>query len=503
MTTGQAQKQQTQKTSDKAMTQKAKTAITPTRDEDFPGWYQNVIKAADFAENSPVRGCMVIKPYGFALWENIQRALDDMIKEEGVQNAYFPLLIPLSFISREAEHVDGFAKECAVVTHHRLEKGAEGGLVPAPAAALEEPYVVRPTSETIIGHSMAKWVQSYRDLPMKLNQWCNVMRWEMRTRMFLRTSEFLWQEGHNAFATADQANADARKMLNVYNRLYTDWFAMPGICGEKTADERFPGALHTYTIESMMQDGKALQACTSHDLGLNFAKSFEIQYQGEDGAMHHAYTTSWGFSTRSIGGLIMAHGDDDGVILPPRLAPHQIALLPVVRDDDKAAVMEACQNLAVALKAKGIRVHFDDSDERTSDKMWRAIKKGVPLRVEMGPRDLESGTVVHTRREIGRDSKTSMNINEFVDKAQAILDDIQADLLRRAQASLDARTFDLATLAEARDFFADENSNGFVRIDSALLDHDDFQKLAKDFSVTPRCLPFADEGRKAVIGKSY
>lgn len=263
-----------------------KTAITPTRAEDFPQWYQNVIRAADMAENSPVRGCMVIKPYGFALWENIQRALDDMIREAGVQNAYFPLLIPLSFISREAEHVDGFAKECAVVTHYRLEQGPDGGLIPSPEALLEEPLIIRPTSETIIGDSMAKWVQSYRDLPLKLNQWCNVMRWEMRTRLFLRTSEFLWQEGHNAFATADEAEEDTCKMLDIYRQLYEDWLAMPGLCGEKTADERFPGAEHSYTMEGMMQDGKALQMCTSHNLGQNFARSFDIKYQGEDGQKH-------------------------------------------------------------------------------------------------------------------------------------------------------------------------------------------------------------------------
>ncbi|MDD3020118.1 MAG: proline--tRNA ligase, partial [Alphaproteobacteria bacterium] len=305
-----------------------RTAITPTRAESFPEWYQSVVKAADMAENSPVRGAMVIKPYGYGIWEQIQRALDDKIKEEGVQNAYFPLLIPLSFISREAEHVDGFAKECAVVTHHRLEMGSEGKLVPSPSAELEEPFVIRPTSETIIGDSMSKWVQSYRDLPLLLNQWCNVMRWEMRTRLFLRTSEFLWQEGHNAFETAEQAEADARKMLEVYRSLYVDFLAMSAFCGEKTADERFPGAVHTYTIESMMQDGKSLQAATSHNLGQNFAKSCQIKFQGRDGNEHFAHTTSWGLSTRSIGGLIMTHGDDDGLRIPPRIAPTQVMILP-------------------------------------------------------------------------------------------------------------------------------------------------------------------------------
>ncbi len=481
---------------------KAKTAITPTRDEDFPQWYQNVIKAADFAENAPVRGCMVMKPYGYALWENIQRALDDMIKEEDVQNAYFPLLIPLEFISREAEHIEGFAKECAVVTHHRLEKGPEGGLVPAESAKLEEPYVIRPTSETIIGHSMSKWVQSYRDLPLKLNQWCNIMRWEMRTRMFLRTSEFLWQEGHNAFATPEEANADAFKMLEIYKRLYTDWLAMPGIDGEKTADERFPGAVHTYAYESMMQDGKALQACTTHDLGDNFAKSFDITYQGEDGNVHSAYTTSWGFSTRSIGGLIMTHSDDDGVILPPKIAPHQVAILPIMKDEDKAQVLEFCDKIAAELKAKGIRVSLDRSDERSANKMWDAIKKGVPLRVEAGMRDIEAGNVVHTRRDLGRESKTVCSVEEFIHNVQSILDDIQSSLFNKAQSFQNNHIQNVANLAEVREFFA-AGQIGFVKMDTNLLEDSKFKDLASEFSLTPRCMPFSDGGAKVIVGKSY
>lgn len=278
---------------------KNKTAITPTREENFPEWYQQVVRAADMAENSPVRGCMIIKPNGYALWENMQRIFDVMIKEEDVQNAYFPLLIPLSFMSREAEHVDGFAKECAVVTHHRLEQG-EDGLIPSPDAKLEEPYIIRPTSETIIGDSMSRWIQSYRDLPLKLNQWCNVMRWEMRTRLFLRTAEFLWQEGHNAFETAEQANEDARKMLDMYADFAEQYCAVPVIRGEKTADERFPGAVATYTMEAMMQDGKALQAATSHDLGQNFAKSIGIKFQGRNENEEFVHTTSWGLSTRMM-----------------------------------------------------------------------------------------------------------------------------------------------------------------------------------------------------------
>jgi len=482
---------------------KAKTAITPTREENFPEWYQNVIKAADLAENSPVRGCMVIKPYGYALWENIQRALDDMIKEEGVQNAYFPLLIPLSFISREAQHVDGFAKECAVVTHHRLESDGKGGLIPAPAAKLEEPLVIRPTSETIIGDSMAKWAQSYRDLPLKLNQWCNVMRWEMRTRLFLRTAEFLWQEGHNAFETAEEANEDAYKMMGVYQKLYEEYFAMAGIPGEKTADERFPGANQTFTYESMMQDGKALQACTSHDLGQNFAHSCNIQFQGRDGQMHFAHTTSWGLSTRSIGGLIMSHSDDDGLIVPPKIAPYHVAIIPVIRDEASSGpVIEACKALVARLKEIGVRTHLDVSDRRTPDKMWDAIKKGIPLRVEIGQREVESDVLTHVRRDLGRDSKATVCTAEFVGTVQSILDEIQASLLERSRTFLKENTHDVNSLDELAAFFKAEKA-GFVRIDTDKISEPAFEKIAKDHSLTPRCLPFSDKGKKVIVGKSY
>jgi prolyl-tRNA synthetase len=487
----------------KAKSQKAaKTAITPTREENFPEWYQSIIREADMAENSPVRGCMVIKPYGYALWENIQRALDDMIREVGVKNAYFPLLIPLSFISREAQHVEGFAKECAVVTHHRLEMG-EKGLVPAPSAKLEEPFIIRPTSETIIGDSMSRWVQSYRDLPLKLNQWCNVMRWEMRTRMFLRTSEFLWQEGHNAFATAQEAHEDAMKMLGVYQRLYEDVMAMAGIPGEKTADERFPGADRTFTFESMMQDGKALQACTSHDLGQNFAKSCNIQFQSREGQMQHAYTTSWGLSTRSIGGLIMTHGDDDGLIMPPRIAPYHVAIIPVVRDEAGAApVMEACAKLAVHLNDIGIRVLLDDSDRRTPDKMWDAIKKGIPLRVEIGQREVDEGTLTHVRRDLGRESKASCKKDEFLKQAPALLEEIQKNLLEKSRRFLNERIYDVKTLGDVKEFYAADKT-GFVKIDTAFLADPSIEALKKEYSLTTRCMPFADEGNKAILGKSY
>lgn len=480
---------------------KAKTAITPTRDENFPEWYQNVIKAADLAENAPVRGCMVIKPYGYALWENVQRALDDKIKAEGVQNAYFPLLIPLSFISREADHIEGFAKECAVVTHHRLEKGPDGGLIPAPDSKLEEPFIIRPTSETIIGDSMAKWVQSYRDLPLLLNQWANVMRWEMRTRMFLRTSEFLWQEGHNAFATAKEAHDDAIKMLQVYNSLYEDFFAIAGICGEKTADERFPGADHSYTIEAMMQDGKALQACTSHNLGQHFSKSFDIQYQGVDGQTHHCHTTSWGLSTRSIGGLIMSHADDDGMVMPPKLAPHQVSIVPIVKDDG-SAVIGHCQKLAAQLKAKGIRVHLDASDARSSDKMWGAIKKGIPLRVEIGQREMDEGKLTYVRRDLGKESKAVVTGDEFIGTAQGVLDRMQADMLARSAKFRDDHIVDVKTVSEIRDFYAADGV-GFCKLDTAIVQGADYEAVKKEFGLSSRCLPFADEGRKVVVGKSY
>jgi prolyl-tRNA synthetase len=483
--------------------QKPKTAITPTRADNFPEWYQSVIKAADLAENAPVRGCMVIKPYGYALWENIQRALDDMIKEEGVQNAYFPLLIPLSFISREAEHVEGFAKECAVVTHHRLEKGPNGTLVPAPSAELEEPFIIRPTSETIIGDSMAKWVQSYRDLPLKLNQWCNVMRWEMRTRMFLRTSEFLWQEGHNAFASAQEAHDDALRMLEVYRQCYEEYFAMAVIPGEKTADERFPGAVRTFCVEAMMQDGKALQAATSHDLGQNFAHSCNIQFQGEDGQQHHAYTTSWGFSTRSIGGLIMAHADDDGMVMPPKIAPHQVAIIPVIRDDaGRGPVIDYCQALAKRLKAAGIRVHLDVSDARTPDKMWACIKKGVPVRVEIGQREMEAGQLTYIRRDLGKESKHTVSVEEFAGTVSGLLDTMQKDLLEKSRQFRDARIHDVKDVKAVRDFFA-ADTQGFARTDAAILGQEEFERLRKEFSITPRCLPFENDGKMVIIGKSY
>lgn len=485
------------------MSKKARTAITPTREENFPEWYQQVIKAADLAENSPVRGCMIIKPHGYAIWENMQRIFDGMIKDAGVQNAYFPLLIPLEFISREAEHVEGFAKECAVVTHHRLEKGADGGLQPAESAKLEEPYVIRPTSETIIGDAMARWVQSYRDLPLKLNQWANVMRWEMRTRMFLRTSEFLWQEGHNAFETAEEARDDALKMLEAYRVFAEESLALPVITGEKAVDERFPGADATYTIEAMMQDGKALQAGTSHDLGQNFARSIGIKFQGRDGNEAFAYTTSWGISTRLIGGMIMTHADDDGMILPPKIAPHHVVIIPVTREDsDAEGIVAYCRDLAAKLKAQGVRVLVDEREARTPDKMWDAIKKGIPLRVEVGGREMDEGVVTHVRRDLGRESKATCSVDAFVGDVHAILDQMQSDLLEKARAFRDAHIEVGQSLADVEAFFKADKT-GFVKVLVAVLEDAGLDAVMKEYGLTTRCMPFTDDGKTVLIAKAY
>ncbi len=481
---------------------KPKTAIIPTREEDFPEWYQQVIKAADMAENSPVRGCMIIKPYGYALWENIQRNFDDIIKDLGVQNAYFPLLIPLEFMSREAEHVDGFATECAVVTHHRLEKGDDGKLIPAESAKLEEPYIIRPTSETIIGDSMSRWVQSYRDLPMKLNQWCNVMRWEMRTRMFLRTSEFLWQEGHNAFEDGEGSHEDAMKMAHAYADFAEEYLAMPMLRGEKTADERFPGAIATYTMEAMMQDGKALQAGTSHDMGQNFAKSFGVKFQGRDEKESFAHTTSWGISTRLIGGMIMMHADDDGMIMPPKVAPIQVQIIPITKDDNKEALLKYCTAFKKSLKSIGVRADVDARDLRNPDKMWGAVKKGIPLRVEIGGREMEEGVLTHVRRDIGKDSKATVSQEDFVATVHGILNDIQSTLFEKAKAFRDENLRDVSSIEEIDAFYKDGNV-GFVKTDVSILQNPAFAKLKDTYKLTSRLMPFDDKGTKVVIGKAY
>lgn len=482
------------------MAKQARTAITPTREENFPEWYQQVIKAADMAENSPVRGCMIVKPNGWAIWENMQRIFDAWLKEYGVQNASFPLLIPLEFMNREAEHVDGFATECAVVTHHRLEKDENGKLVPA--GKLEEPYIVRPTSETIIGDSMSRWIQSYRDLPMKLNQWGNVMRWEMRTRMFLRTSEFFWHEGHCAFEDHDGATADCMHILDLYEKFFTEVMAFDGFKGVKTPDERFPGANETYAFEAMMQDGKALQAATTHDLGTTFAKGCNIKYQDRDGGEQFVHTTSWAFSTRAIGGMIMIHGDDDGLIMPPKLAAHQIVILPMVKDDNEAQVMGFAEKVAAALKAKGIRVLLDTREMRTPDKMWDAIKKGIPLRVEIGGREADAEQVSCVRRDLGRESKETLSVEAFVEKAEGLLQAVHDELLSRSRKFRDDNTHEGSSVQDLKNFFG-AGKIGFMKVPVTLLDDPALEAVMKEFSLSTRCMPFADGGEKVIIAKAY
>ncbi len=482
---------------------KPMTAITPTRAEDFPEWYQSVVRAADMAENSPVRGSMIIKPYGFALWENMTAIFDKWLKDYGIQNCSFPLLIPVSFLSKEAEHVDGFAKECAVVTHHRLEKGPNGGLVPAPGAELEEPYVIRPTSETIIGDAMARWVQSYRDLPLKLNQWGNVMRWEMRTRLFLRTSEFFWHEGHCAFETPQEARADALHVMGLYKKFFEEYLAFTGYDGPKTAEERFPGAIETIGFEAMMQDGKALQAATTHDLGQNFSKSIGIKFQGRDGKEAFAHTTSWAYSTRTLGGMIMMHGDDDGMIMPPRVAPTQIIILPVIKDEAGAgALNEFCDKIQTALKKAGFSAKVDGRDMRTPDKMWEAVKKGIPVRVEVGQREMEANSVTFVRRDLGKESKTTCSVDEFMAKIQGVLDAIHDNLLSRNRQFLTANTADVSTVSDVRDFYAADKT-GFVRVPVELLKEAELDKVRDEFKLSTRCMPFENEGRKVLLAKSY
>ncbi|RLS95320.1 MAG: proline--tRNA ligase [Planctomycetota bacterium] len=508
------------------------SAITPTRSENYAEWYQQVVRAAELAETSPVRGCMVIKPWGYATWENIQRVLDRMFKDTGHRNAYFPLLIPLSFLEKEAEHVDGFAKECAVVTHHRLQPGikADGkpGLVPA--GELEEPLVVRPTSETIIGASFSKWVQSYRDLPLLINQWANVVRWEMRTRLFLRTTEFLWQEGHTAHATSEEAMVETMKMLEVYADFTENWMAMPVIKGEKTEGERFPGAVTTYCIEAMMQDRKALQAGTSHFLGQNFAKSSDIKFSDASGSISFAWTTSWGVSTRLIGGMIMTHADDDGMVLPPRLAPAHVVIIPVThKPETAAAVLEYCTRLAAELRTityagRTVEVELDARDIRGGDKAWQWIKKGIPLRVEVGPRDMEQDSVFMARRDRAHKDKQSLKRDEFVATITTILEDMQSGLFARAKAHREQNSKRVDSRAEFEAFFGSKNDSedggGSVQGGFALAHYSPDPKVEDElkakFAVTCRCIPIdGDEEpgvciftgrpstRRAVFAKSY
>ncbi len=477
-----------------------KTAITPTREENFSEWYQNLITAADLAENSPVRGCMTIKPYGWAIWELMRDEMDKRIKANGVLNANFPLLIPIDFFNKEAEHVAGFAKECAVVTHHRL-KMIDGTLQPDPDAKLTEPYVIRPTSETIIGEAMSRWVQSYRDLPLKLNQWVNVMRWEMRPRLFLRTAEFNWQEGHNVFATHDEANNDARKMHKMYAEYMANVLAIPVIMGEKTPEERFAGADHTYTVEQIMQDGKALQAGTSHDLGQHFAKSFGIQYLGTDGKLTHAWTTSWGTSTRMMGGLFMTHSDDDGLVLPPAVAPYQIVIIPITRDENEKELNTYANKLGEELRGLGIRVLVDDTDARAPDKMWKWIKRGVPLRVEIGAKEMDDGTLTITRRDLGKASKQTLSVDEFMSKAKEMLNTIQHDMLTAVEERNKKMITDVKDLKELESAL-ESGKIGFFRIKYDLTTNEEFDGLIEKYKISRRCLDDKDP-TYVFVAKSY
>ena len=448
-----------------------KHALPITRAEDFAQWYQTVIAEADMAEESGVRGCMVIRPWGYGIWERIQRLLDDRIKATGHENCYFPLFIPLSNFEKEAEHVDGFAKEMAVVTHHRLIPDGEGKLIPDPSAKLEEPLVIRPTSETVIGTAFARWVQSWRDLPVLINQWANVVRWEMRTRMFLRTAEFLWQEGHTAHASEAEAREETLRMLEVYRSFAEECVALPVVAGEKPENERFPGAVETWSIEAMMQDGKALQAGTSHFLGTNFAHAQDIKFQNANGELEFANTTSWGMSTRMIGGLIMAHGDDDGLRVPPRLAPWQIVIVPMLRDTpEDAAIVEYCRALQCELAklsacGEAVRALLDLKAAKSTTKRWSWIKKGAPIVIEVGGRDVAGGNVSVIRRDRlyrddGKLDSAVVAQGEFVSGAAAALEEVQAGLLAEARARLDASIArDVTDMAGLRVFFADGAKN--------------------------------------------
>jgi prolyl-tRNA synthetase len=487
----------------------AKSAINPRRAEDFPEWYQQVIRAADLAEPSDVRGCMVIKPWGYALWQNMQRQLDAMFKETGHKNAYFPLFIPLSYMEKEAGHVEGFAKECAVVTHTRLEVNPQGKMVPA--SPLTEPLVVRPTSETIIGAAYARWVQSYRDLPILINQWANVVRWEMRPRLFLRTTEFLWQEGHTVHETEAEARAETKLMLEVYERFARDYLAIPVYCGEKSESERFPGAVQTLSIEAMVQDRKAIQAGTSHFLGQNFSRSSGIQFQTRDGRQEFAWTTSWGVSTRLVGTLVMMHADDDGLVLPPRIAPTHVVILPITpKEETRAQVWEAADKLArevrnVLYHGVPIDVEVDRRDVGGGVKNWEWIKKGVPLRIELGPRDLESGNVAVSRRDKSVKDRQFLATQELVGRAGELLDSMQQNLFNRAKQFRDQHTRTIDSKEEFYDFFTSKNPEKPEIHGGFALAHwngsrDVEERVKNDLRVTLRCIPLEDPAQLSEAG---
>ncbi len=471
------------------------------RSENYSQWYNELVVKADLAEQSDVRGCMVIKPYGYAIWEKMQRILDDKFKETGVQNAYFPLLIPKSFLSKEAEHVEGFAKECAVVTHYRLKTNEEkNGVVVDPAAKLEEELIIRPTSETIIWNTFRNWIQSYRDLPVLCNQWCNVMRWEMRTRLFLRTAEFLWQEGHTAHATREEAEDRAKQMLKVYADFAEKYMAVPVVQGVKSETERFAGALDTYTIEAMMQDGKALQSGTSHFLGQNFGKAFDVQFINKENKLEYAWATSWGVSTRLMGALIMTHSDDNGLVLPPKLAPIQVVIVPIYKNEEQLAAIDAkVDGIAANLRAMGISVKYDNADnKRPGFKFADYELKGVPVRLVIGARDLENNTVEVMRRDtLEKETRTMDGIEQYV---KDLLEDIQNNIFAKAKAYRDARIYECD---DYEDFKKRVKDGGFF------LCHWDGTaeteaKIKEDTQATIRCVPFEFEqtpGVDMVSGK--
>ena len=467
----------------------------PSRSENYSEWYNELVKRADLAENSPVRGCMVIKPYGFAIWEKMQRALDDMFKETGHQNAYFPLFIPKSFLSKEASHVEGFAKECAVVTHYRLKNADDGsGVIVDPDAKLEEELIVRPTSETVIWSTYKNWIQSYRDLPLLINQWANVVRWEMRTRIFLRTTEFLWQEGHTAHANEAEAVAETQQMLDVYATFAEEWMAMPVIKGTKTANERFAGAVDTLCIEAMMQDGRALQAGTSHFLGQNFAKAFDVQFLNKQNTLDYVWGTSWGASTRLMGALIMAHSDDDGLVLPPKLAPIQVVIVPIYRTDEQLQAISAkVKPLVAELKKAGVSVKYDDSDANKPG--WKFAEyelRGVPVRLAMGGRDLENGTVEIARRDLK--TKETVPFDGLTERIKTLLDDIQQTIYDKAHAFRQANTFRVDTFEQ---FEEQLEKGGFLLAhwDGTSETEDAIKEATK---ATIRCIPLDQEAEDGV-----
>ena len=501
-----------------------KNSIIP-RSKNFSEWYHSVIKEANLAENSPVRGCMIIKPLGVGIWELIQKNLDYMIKETGHQNVYFPMLIPLSFFQKEAEHIDGFAKECAVVTHYRLTKNKDGKLIPSPDAELE-PMIIRPTSETMIGEAMSRWVKSYRDLPVKINQWCNVMRWELRPRIFLRTSEFLWQEGHTAHSSQNEALVETLTMLDTYETFVQNYLAIPVIKGKKTQGEKFPGAVDTFTIETMMQDGKAVQAGTSHFLGQSFSKAYNIEFLDQYQNKQIAWTTSWGVSTRLIGAIIMSHSDDNGLVLPPRIAPEQIRIIPVINNEvDSEGILTLCDTISNSLKnlkcfGENIRVQVDKSHDKPAEKFWNAVIQGVPLRIEIGKREVASNYVTISQRNFEVKNRKSVKIDDFIKNTPSLLEDIQLSLFEKASLRMKNNIHTITSIPQMKSLFSDKNGEinkfaiGFF--DVSYESNSMFIDLLKELKVTPRCIPFndqEDEGKcifsgnitktKVIFGVSY